>query len=98
MHVHGIWGTKSSRNYQEKNMKGPKRKFELFCKLHVPGSPLVLYNIWNPGSARAVAAAGAKALATSSYAVAEAHGFKDGEKARLFFVIDNLQPIRVSAG
>ena len=74
-------------------MKGPKWKFEQFCKLHVPGSPLVLYNIWNPGSARAVVASGAKALATSSYAVAEAHGFKDGEKAPLFFVIDNLRRI-----
>jgi 2-methylisocitrate lyase-like PEP mutase family enzyme len=75
------------------NMKGPKWKFEQFCKLHVSGNPLILYNIWNPGSARAVAAAGAKALATSSYAVAEAHGFKDGEKAPLFFVIDNLRRI-----
>jgi 2-methylisocitrate lyase-like PEP mutase family enzyme len=93
MHVYGIWSTKSSRNYQEKNMKGPKRKFELFCKLHVPGNPLILYNIWNPGSAQAVASAGAKALATSSYAVAEAHGFTDGEQTPLFFVIDNLRRI-----
>ena len=74
-------------------MKGPKRKFEQFCKLHVPGNPLILYNIWNPGSAQAVASAGAKALATSSYAVAEAHGFTDGEHTPLFFVIDNLRRI-----
>jgi methylisocitrate lyase len=36
---------------------------------------------------------GARALATSSYAVAEAHGFKDGERTPLFFVIDNLRRI-----
>ncbi len=31
---------------------------EAFRALHVPGRPLVLYNIWDPGSAKAVAAAG----------------------------------------
>ena len=50
-----------------------------FKALHVPGDPLVLFNIWDAGSARAVAAAGAKAIATGSYGVAEAQGFKDGE-------------------
>ena len=30
-------------------------KADMFSALHVPGDPLVLYNIWDAGSARAVA-------------------------------------------
>ena len=56
-----------------------------FRALHVPGDPLVLFNIWDAGSARAVAGAGAKAIATGSFGVAEAQGFKDGET----FAIDD---------
>ncbi len=51
----------------------------LFRALHVPGDPLVLFNIWDAGSAKAVAKAGAKAIATGSFGVAEAQGFADGE-------------------
>ena len=42
------------------------RRIDAFTALHVPGEPLVLYNIWDAGSARAVAAAGAKAIASGS--------------------------------
>ena len=66
---------------------------EAFRALHVPGKPLVLYNIWDPGSAKAVAAAGAPALATGSYGVAEAFGAGDGEKLPFFDVIANLARI-----
>lgn len=52
---------------------------ETFRALHVPGDPLILFNIWDAGSARAVADAGARAIATGSYGVAESQGFKDGE-------------------
>jgi 2-methylisocitrate lyase-like PEP mutase family enzyme len=54
-------------------------KVTAFKALHVAGDPLMLFNIWDAGSARAVAGAGAKAIATGSYGVAEAQGFKDGE-------------------
>ncbi|WP_262284770.1 isocitrate lyase/phosphoenolpyruvate mutase family protein [Micromonospora sp. MA102] len=47
--------------------------------LHRPGDPLILPNAWDPGSARAVVAAGFPAVATSSAAVAEALGHADGE-------------------
>lgn len=48
--------------------------------LHMPGDPLVLVNVWDPISARAVAsAAGVKAIATASYAVSESFGVPDGE-------------------
>jgi 2-methylisocitrate lyase-like PEP mutase family enzyme len=50
-----------------------------FAALHVRGAPLVLYNAWDAGSAKSILSAGAKAIATSSWAVAQAHGYKDGE-------------------
>ena len=34
-------------------------KFETFAALHVPGDPVILYNAWDAGSAKAVAEAGA---------------------------------------
>lgn len=51
---------------------------EEFRALHVPGEPLVLPNVWDAGSARIVASLGARALATSSAAVAWAGGMPDG--------------------
>lgn len=50
-----------------------------FAKLHVKGKPLILYNAWDAGSAKAIMAVGAKAIATGSWSVAEAHGYRDGE-------------------
>ncbi|MBA4492196.1 isocitrate lyase/phosphoenolpyruvate mutase family protein [Paracoccus sp. S1E-3] len=50
-----------------------------FASLHQPGNPLVLFNIWDAGSARAVAGAGAAALATGSASVAGALGYEDGQ-------------------
>lgn len=58
-------------------------KAETFCSLHVKGTPLVLYNIWDAGSAKAVAEAGAKALATGSWSVAAAQGYGDGQAVPL---------------
>jgi len=50
-----------------------------FAALHVKGAPLLLYNAWDAGSAQSILDAGAKAIATSSWAVAEAQGYRDGE-------------------
>ena len=61
-------------------------KAKAFAALHVKGKPVVLYNIWDSGSARALAGAGAKAIATGSASVAEAQGFEDGEKIPLEWV------------
>jgi methylisocitrate lyase len=68
-------------------------KAEQFKALHIPGKPLVLFNIWDAGGARAVAASGAKAIATSSWSVANANGFSDGEHTPLALVIENLRRI-----
>ena len=67
--------------------------FEIFAALHVPGDPVILYNIWDPGSAQAVAKAGAKALATGSHPVGDAAGFGDVQKVPLDFVFDNARRI-----
>jgi 2-methylisocitrate lyase-like PEP mutase family enzyme len=68
-------------------------RYATFAALHVPGEPLVLYNIWDPGSAAAVASAGAKALATGSHPVGDAAGFGDGHKVPLAYVFDNARRI-----
>ena len=60
-----------------------KEKAEHFAKLHVKGKPLVLYNAWDAGSAKAILDSGAKAIATSSWSVAEAQGYRDGESIPL---------------
>jgi len=69
------------------------RKAEQFRALHIPGTPLVLFNIWDAGGAKTVAAGGAKAIATSSWSVANANGFSDGEQTPLILAIENLRRI-----
>jgi 2-methylisocitrate lyase-like PEP mutase family enzyme len=54
-------------------------KAKRFAELHVKGAPLLLYNAWDAGSAKSILDAGAKAIATSSWSVAAAQGYGDGE-------------------
>jgi 2-methylisocitrate lyase-like PEP mutase family enzyme len=54
-----------------------------------PGEPVVLFNAWDPGSAKTVAEAGARAIATGSASVAAAHGFQDAEKLPLEIALAN---------
>jgi 2-methylisocitrate lyase-like PEP mutase family enzyme len=68
-------------------------KTEAFAALHVAGDPLILFNIWDAGSAAAVAKAGAKAIATGSWGVAGAHGIGDGEKLPLDIALATLSEI-----
>jgi 2-methylisocitrate lyase-like PEP mutase family enzyme len=90
-------GIKKSKkdNIPSKGRKVPnqQRKYEQFRDSHIAGKPLILYNVWDPGSAKIVASVGAKAIGTSSWAVAEALGFADGERTPLELVIDNLRRI-----
>ncbi|WP_323776473.1 isocitrate lyase/phosphoenolpyruvate mutase family protein [Leisingera sp.] len=69
-----------------------------FAALHQPGNPVVLYNIWDAGSAKAIAGAGAAALATGSHPVAAAQGFADGEQIPLEFVLGNAERIIAATG
>src|SRR5262249_38206239 len=68
-------------------------QYETFAALHVPGDPVILYNIWDVGSALAVVGAGAKALATGSHPVADANGWPDGEKIPMDFAFANAKRI-----
>ena len=54
-------------------------KAKRFAELHVKDAPLLLYNAWDAGSAKSILDAGAKAIATSSWSVAAAQGYGDGE-------------------
>jgi|TARA_R100000049_G_C1953274_1_gene103203 2-methylisocitrate lyase-like PEP mutase family enzyme len=64
-----------------------------FVALHQPGTPLLLYNIWDAGSAQAVARAGARAIATGSMSVAGAHGYEDGEALPLEDLLATVREI-----
>ncbi|WP_051164390.1 isocitrate lyase/PEP mutase family protein [Nocardia testacea] len=56
-------------------------KAELLRSLHIPGTPLVLPNAWDVGSARAVVDAGFPVVATASNAISTVLGYNDGEGA-----------------
>jgi 2-methylisocitrate lyase-like PEP mutase family enzyme len=60
-----------------------REKYASFARLHVKGAPVLLYNAWDAGSAKAIQAAGGKAIATSSWSVAAAQGYSDGENLPL---------------
>ena len=64
--------------------------------LHQKGNPLVLYNIWDAAGAKAVAEAGAPAVATGSWSVAAAHGYDDGEAIPLDFGLRIVERICAS--
>jgi 2-methylisocitrate lyase-like PEP mutase family enzyme len=74
-------------------MATQREKAEQFGALHVKGDPLIIFNVWDAGTAKALADVGAIAVATGSYAVALANGFADGENMPLDLVIENLRRI-----
>lgn len=78
-------------------MQEQRQAASQLAALHVKGSPLVLYNAWDAGSAKAVAAAGAPAIGTSSWALAAAHGYGDGEEIPLALVAQVAGRIAQSA-
>ena len=64
-----------------------------FAALHRADDPLVLFNVWDAGSAAAVAEAGAKAIATGSLSLAGAQGFDDGEGMPFAAVLESVRRI-----
>lgn len=74
-------------------MASQKEKAEQFGRLHVPGEPVILFNVWDAGTAKAVADAGAEAIATGSWSVAAAHGFFDTEALPLDLALANIARI-----
>jgi 2-methylisocitrate lyase-like PEP mutase family enzyme len=74
-------------------MTSQHEKAERFAALHRPGDPLILFNAWDAGSAKAIAEAGAKAIATGSWSVAAAQGFGDREEMPLELALANTARI-----
>lgn len=67
-----------------------KSKAEAFAALHHSGDILILPNAWDAASAAVMADAGAKAVATSSAAVAWSHGYPDGDALPLPLLLATL--------
>jgi 2-methylisocitrate lyase-like PEP mutase family enzyme len=74
-------------------MANQKELAQSFTEFHIKGDPVIIFNIWDAGTAKAAQEIGAKAIATGSWAVAAANGFADGEKIPLDLVIANLERI-----
>jgi 2-methylisocitrate lyase-like PEP mutase family enzyme len=70
-----------------------KERAELLQKLHVKGSPVIFFNIWDAGGAKALEEAGAKAIATGSWSVAAANGFSDGQDLPIELALANAKRI-----
>lgn len=68
-----------------------------FHALHADGL-LLLANAWDAGSARLAQAAGARAIATSSAAVAWAHGWPDGDRLPVDLVLQTTRAIAGATG
>ncbi|NDI34841.1 isocitrate lyase/PEP mutase family protein [Chengkuizengella sediminis] len=71
-------------------------KANLLNHLHIKGDPLILFNIWDAGSAQAIQSVGSRVIATGSWSVAAAHGYADGEKLPFDLVLANLKRIIAS--
>lgn len=68
-------------------------KARQFAAMHIPGDPVILYNIWDAGSAKAIAGAGARAIATGSWSVAAAQGYPDREMIpleKLLWIVERI--------
>jgi 2-methylisocitrate lyase-like PEP mutase family enzyme len=85
--------TQSTVSGRDDTRSEQNRRAGTFRSLHIRGNPIVLFNAWDAGSAKAVAAGGAKAIATSSWSVAAANGFGDGERIPFDLAMNNLRRI-----
>ncbi|HEV8285890.1 MAG TPA: isocitrate lyase/phosphoenolpyruvate mutase family protein [Chitinophagaceae bacterium] len=68
--------------------------YEKFDQLHYQSTPLILANVWNAKSAQIAENTGFKAVATSSGAIAESLGYKDGEQipfAELLYIVQRIK-------
>ena len=75
-----------------------KSKAQAFGALHTAGDILILPNAWDAASAAVMADAGAKAVATSSAAVAWSHGYPDGDLLPLPLLLGTIGAVARAAG
>lgn len=67
--------------------------YEKFHQLHHQSKPFILANVWNVKSAQIAEKSGFLAMATSSGAIAESLGYKDGEQipfAELLYIVQRI--------
>ena len=67
--------------------------YEKFYRLHHQSKPFILANVWNAKSAQIAEKSGFQAVATSSGAIAESLGYKDGEQipfTELLYVVQRI--------
>ncbi|MDZ4370077.1 MAG: isocitrate lyase/phosphoenolpyruvate mutase family protein [Phenylobacterium sp.] len=76
----------------------PADKAALFRQLHEGPQVLVLANAWDAASAAVIADAGARAVATSSAAVAWAYGYADGDVLPVDKVVATIAAVSKAAG
>lgn len=68
--------------------------YEKFHALHYQSRPFILANVWNARSAQIAENSGFAAVATSSGAIAESLGYKDGEHipfAELLYIVKRIK-------
>ncbi|HEY1165492.1 MAG TPA: isocitrate lyase/phosphoenolpyruvate mutase family protein [Chitinophaga sp.] len=68
--------------------------YEKFRQLHHQSQPLLLANVWNAKSAQIAESSGFEAVATSSGAIADSLGYKDGEQipfAELLYIVKRIK-------
>ncbi|MFI5837893.1 isocitrate lyase/phosphoenolpyruvate mutase family protein [Micromonospora sp. NPDC051300] len=72
-------------------MNEQQTRAQQFRNLHRPSEPVVLVNAWDAASARIVAAAGARAVATTSAGVAWSRGAPDGDALAREHAVDVIR-------
>jgi 2-methylisocitrate lyase-like PEP mutase family enzyme len=72
------------------------KDYEKFHQLHYQSTPLILVNVWNAKSAQIAESTGFKAVGTSSGAIAESLGYKDGEHIPFDELLYMVQRIKAS--
>ena len=66
---------------------------ERFLALHHADAILVLPNAWDAASARIFAAAGARAIGTTSMGIAASHGYADAQRVPFGRMLDSVEAI-----
>ena len=61
--------------------------------LHIKGSPLVVFNVWDAGSAIETSKVRLQAMGTRRWSVAAAHGYEDGHELSFDVCLGNLDRI-----
>ncbi len=72
------------------SIPGQRERAAQFRQFHHEATPLVLPNVWDAASARIVAQAGARAIATTSSGLAAALGYADGQRMSRELLIEAI--------